>query len=119
MAIIKDTNFFKKEDNIQFCQIEDCAIAHDFSVNTNIIPSLKMMSENEEKKLDSVICATTRKSTTNTTTATVEEPDFFADMEPVIETNKEVMTPHDKFAVISNTCEGDDGWNDVDDEAWS
>ena len=80
------------------------------------------MSENEEKKLDSVICVTARKSKTTTTTI-VEEPDFFADMQPVIETNQEVMTTHDKFAVISNTCEGgddgEDGWNDVDDEAWS
>ena len=29
-----------------------------------------------------------------------EEPDFFADMQPVIQTNQQVMTPHDKFAPI-------------------
>jgi hypothetical protein len=29
-----------------------------------------------------------------------EELDFFADMQPVIQTNQQVMTPHDKFAPI-------------------
>ena len=51
-----------------------------------------------------------------------EELDFFADMQPVIQTNQQVMTPHDKFApILEDNCEGDDqdGWNDVDDEAWS
>ena len=51
-----------------------------------------------------------------------EELDFFADMQPVIQTNQQMMTPHDKFApILEDNCEGDDqdGWNDVDDEAWS
>ena len=39
-----------------------------------------------------------------------EELDFFADMQPVIQTNQQVMTPHDKFAPIlqGNLLKGND-----------
>ena len=40
------------------------------------------------------------------------EPDFFADMEPVINTAAKVTIHTDKFASQTD-------WNDVDDEAWS
>ena len=36
-----------------------------------------------------------------------EELDFFADMQPVIQTNQQVMTPHDKFAPILGTNSSD------------
>ena len=52
-----------------------------------------------------------------------QEPDFFADMQPVIEATNEILISapaHDKFAVILDEVDNDeDGWNDVNDDAWS
>ena len=58
-----------------------------------------------------------------------DEPDFFADMAPVIvPTNKlkleDTVQSHDRFAVHVTDDDGDAvenevGWSDVDDEAWS
>ena len=53
--------------------------------------------ENNESKVEAVV-----------------EPDFFADMQPVIETSTAISIDElsNKFAVQQD-------WNDVDDEAWS
>jgi len=88
-----------------------------------------MMVPAETEEIDSLISvsacntvAVKNKDTLVKNPISEEELDFFADMQPVIQTNQQVMTPHDKFApILEDNCEGDDqdGWNDVDDEAWS
>jgi hypothetical protein len=91
--------------------------------------------ENEtEEKMNSLISM----SKTSNSTATLkndppkiarndpkmaQELDLFADMQPVIEaTNLTLISApaHDKFAVVLDEVDNDeDGWNDVNDEAWS
>ena len=54
----------------------------------------------------------------------IAEPDFFEDMQPVIETNRPVFVEdskttsgiNEKFAVLVEGVDDDDGWND---DAWS
>ena len=74
-------------------------------------------------KVKEIATATSSKLTQN---ENADEPDFFADMTPVIvPTNKlklEDTVHHDRFAVHvtdGDAVENEVGWSDVDDDAWS
>jgi len=127
-TLVGDDDWEPWEEDEELCASPNRPYTPELSEN---ISSLKMMGPAETEEIDSLIsvsaCNTaavkSKETLVKNPISVAEELDFFADMQPVIQTNQQMMTPHDKFAPILqvDNCEGDDqdGWNDVDDDAWS